>query len=79
MEDFNSETDSDYTSYWRDWVGDSFFLSFGIAKLTPRPCPPSPANFHALLYLQHVKTRSVNKYVAASLDIRKRGEAISYC
>ncbi|GFF77393.1 hypothetical protein IFM47457_04394 [Aspergillus lentulus] len=19
MEDFNSETDSDYTSYWRDW------------------------------------------------------------
>lgn len=20
MEDFNSETDSDYTSYWRDWV-----------------------------------------------------------
>lgn len=26
MEDFNSETDSDYTSYWRDWVG-LFFLS----------------------------------------------------
>lgn len=25
MEDFNSETDSDYTSYWRDWV--SFKLS----------------------------------------------------
>lgn len=21
MEDFASETDSDYTSYWRDWVG----------------------------------------------------------
>ncbi|EAW07838.1 uncharacterized protein ACLA_025550 [Aspergillus clavatus NRRL 1] len=21
MEDFNSETDSDYTSYWRDWCG----------------------------------------------------------
>jgi hypothetical protein len=20
MEDFQSETDSDYTSYWRDWV-----------------------------------------------------------
>ncbi|KAJ5494493.1 hypothetical protein N7463_010580 [Penicillium fimorum] len=20
MEDFNSETDSDYTSYWRDWT-----------------------------------------------------------
>lgn len=24
MDDFNSETDSDYTSYWRDWVGASF-------------------------------------------------------
>lgn len=21
MDDFNSDTDSDYTSYWRDWVG----------------------------------------------------------
>ena len=27
MEDFNSETDSDYTSYWRDWVSLSGFLS----------------------------------------------------
>jgi hypothetical protein len=26
MDDFNSETDSDYTSYWRDWV--SISLSF---------------------------------------------------
>lgn len=27
MEDFNSETDSDYTSYWRDWVSrDCSFL-----------------------------------------------------
>lgn len=24
MEDFNSDTDSDYTSYWRDWVGAQF-------------------------------------------------------
>ena len=24
MDDFNSETDSDYTSYWRDWVGLAF-------------------------------------------------------
>lgn len=23
MEDFQSETDSDYTSYWRDWVSGS--------------------------------------------------------
>ena len=29
MDDFVSDTDSDYTSYWRDWVSavyDSFFL-----------------------------------------------------
>lgn len=28
MEDFNSETDSDYTSYWRDWVGSKFSCFF---------------------------------------------------
>jgi hypothetical protein len=28
MEDFNSDTDSDYTSYWRDWVG-TLFPHFG--------------------------------------------------
>lgn len=27
MEDFNSETDSDYTSYWRDWVSATRFCS----------------------------------------------------
>lgn len=27
MEDFNSETDSDYTSYWRDWVGLTFTIT----------------------------------------------------
>lgn len=27
MEDFNSETDSDYTSYWRDWVSATWFCS----------------------------------------------------
>lgn len=26
MEDFNSETDSDYTSYWRDWVSEVQFF-----------------------------------------------------
>jgi hypothetical protein len=35
MDDFNSETDSDYTSYWRDWV--SLFYTFticaGVSKL----------------------------------------------
>lgn len=25
MDDFNSETDSDYTSYWRDWVSFKHF------------------------------------------------------
>lgn len=29
MEDFNSETDSDYTSYWRDWVGAQFHALVG--------------------------------------------------
>lgn len=27
MDDFNSDTDSDYTSYWRDWVGALLFYS----------------------------------------------------
>lgn len=33
MDDFNSETDSDYTSYWRDWVS-LFTISTcaGVAK-----------------------------------------------
>lgn len=28
MEDFNSDSESDYTSYWRDWVGSLFFNFF---------------------------------------------------
>jgi hypothetical protein len=28
MDDFNTETDSDYTSYWRDWVSTTFCLLF---------------------------------------------------
>lgn len=27
MDDFASDTDSDYTSYWRDWVSDAFHSS----------------------------------------------------
>jgi hypothetical protein len=27
MDDFNTETDSDYTSYWRDWVSNDFMFS----------------------------------------------------
>lgn len=34
MEDFNSETDSDYTSYWRDWVS-CFAGWLGICCLLP--------------------------------------------
>jgi hypothetical protein len=26
MDDFGTETESDYTSYWRDWVGDIYLL-----------------------------------------------------
>jgi hypothetical protein len=31
MDEFNSETDSDYTSYWRDWVCSSNFLALSIS------------------------------------------------
>jgi hypothetical protein len=34
MDDFNSETDSDYTSYWRDWVGALYFV-FAIQYFPP--------------------------------------------
>lgn len=38
MEDYNSETDSDYTSYWRDWVCNS-------SNLNPRSFPlPAPSS-----------------------------------
>ena len=32
MDDFNSDTDSDYTSYWRDWVSTlaSYTVTIGI-------------------------------------------------
>jgi hypothetical protein len=35
MDDFNSETDSDYTSYWRDWVGT--FTSINVHNLVAYP------------------------------------------
>jgi hypothetical protein len=31
MDEFNSETDSDYTSYWRDWVCSGNFLALCIS------------------------------------------------
>jgi hypothetical protein len=35
MDDFNSETDSDYTSYWRDWVSlfHTFTICAGVSKV----------------------------------------------
>ena len=30
MEDYASQTDSDYTSYWRDWVGSAFHSCFQV-------------------------------------------------
>jgi hypothetical protein len=38
MDDFNSETDSDYTSYWRDWVG----TLLSQLHVNPRPRSSSP-------------------------------------
>ena len=35
MEDLQSETDSDYTSYWKDWV--SHFLVLAFRALPPIP------------------------------------------
>lgn len=34
MEDFNSETDSDYTSYWRDWVSTTLFSMYNFVHFT---------------------------------------------
>ena len=33
MDEFNSETDSDYTSYWRDWVCAANFLALDLTRL----------------------------------------------
>lgn len=35
MDDFNTDTDSDYTSYWRDWVSYHFFPFSGILDVLP--------------------------------------------
>lgn len=37
MEDFNSETDSDYTSYWRDWVSGLVSSVACIVTFLPGP------------------------------------------
>ena len=40
MEDFVSESDSDYTSYWRDWVR-TFLPKRAVFSKLPIPIPPS--------------------------------------
>ena len=32
MDDFASDTDSDYTSYWRDWVRDILLPSIAVSR-----------------------------------------------
>lgn len=54
MEDFNSESDSDYTSYWRDWVGELFSSPF--------------FSFHLHLLLPSLSLTSVNVYFLAWHD-----------
>lgn len=39
MDDFNTETDSDYTSYWRDWVSECpviFFRFLAVSSVQGR-------------------------------------------
>lgn len=45
MEDYNSETDSDYTSYWRDWVG-LYFLNENCLSFFPHLFSLLFATFH---------------------------------
>lgn len=50
MDDYNSETDSDYTSYWRDWVGEISNQTLFSSLLFPTfniPCfaPPMLVNW----------------------------------
>lgn len=33
MEEYGTDTESDYTSYWRDWVSDCDFLSILLRHL----------------------------------------------
>ena len=34
MDDFASDTDSDYTSYWRDWVSANVPNAFAVLLVT---------------------------------------------
>lgn len=52
MEDFNSETDSDYASYWRDWVGPSLLgtLYVSALRLSTRTLLLFPFHDHLSLF-----------------------------
>ena len=38
MDDFGSETDSEYTSYWRDWVSRQVILLFSAITFVVHCC-----------------------------------------
>lgn len=42
MEDYGTESESDYTSYWRDWVRLIFLARPVPCSLAPPPCIVSP-------------------------------------
>lgn len=56
MEDFQSETDSDYTSYWRDWVGPAPSFSGeppSLPSYRPDFVQPKGRKLFFLLYSGH--------------------------
>lgn len=72
MEEFNSETDSDYTSYWRDWVGScTLSLSFPMPRSLRATKSDTLSSYVDLGYhfatevtVRRVNTRSVPQYTS---------------
>lgn len=59
MDDFASETDSDYTSYWRDWVGRMMSL---LIVYTQVPALRLVFVFYTpLVYLPHLNDLSTQE------------------
>lgn len=57
MDDFVSESDSDYASYWRDWVsGFLFFFSLSLSS-SPYPLPLSNPAFPTQVSCWHLAHR----------------------
>ena len=65
MEDFNSETDSDYTSYWRDWVGQA--LSF---------CPLWKSSIFERILLQCAASPAINFSHESALSARRKSATV---